>query len=571
MSKLMDYAQPLNKQIIHSSPTGREMINLSHNTNKNNKKVPANPRSFFIDPLNMQGYMGSMTKPTNLTYSVLRTMSTKAEPIAAIINTRLNQIARFTHRPKYDGDTGFKVTLKDKDKKMSEAAQKRAIEIEEAILRTGFETNPMRKDNFNQFCRKVIRDSLTIDALTFENVYNHKGELVEWWAVDGATIEVVADMAMPQQEEQQKQGLLPMHQLEPYVPQTEAGQEREGQIAYVQRLFGQIVAEYLEEELAYGIRNPRTDIQFALFGLSELEILIDTVTHILNAEAYNGAYFTNNNIPQGVLEIVGKYEDEHLEAFKRHWDSMLTGAINKWRVPIMALEEGQGLKFTPFRKETSKDMEYHKWLEFLTNIACAIYQIDPSEIGFKAWSGSGGQGMNSEAEKSRLDYSQDKGLFPLMQFVEDTVNTEIIDRIDPEFKFSWVGLNEEDEELRNKQRGERLSSGFTTVDEERINDDKPTVKEELLEAGVDEKLAEDLALWGKAPANSALIQVFMNSLQKQQQEEMMEQQMAMQQQMGGGEEDEQQPQQPAQQPDQQPQQPEKPEQAEKSIAIEIEL
>ena len=473
------------------------------------------PLSAFIDPGNVLDYVGTRAKPGSVGYALLRSMAIRAKPVAAIILTRQNQVARFTRRPAYKGDTGFKLKLKEVDREPTDAERKRMLEIEEGILRTGFVENMKRKDNFNTFVRKLIRDSLVLDAMAFEPVFNRKGELVEWWAVDGATIEVVTEMATYNQT----------HPIV-YEPITDHGRKNAGELAYVQRINGIVTAEYRETELAYSFRNPRTDLDYALFGMSELEVLIETVTNMLNAETYNGAYFSHSHLPQGILEIVGKYQQEHLESFRRAWKTLTSGSVGKWRVPIMALEEGQGLKFTPF-KQSSKDMEYHQWLEFLTTMACAVYQIDPTEIGMKSWSGGNNAGMRSEAEASRIDHSMDKGFIPLMFFLSDTINSELVNRIDPMFEFDWVGLNEADEKQKSDDRDKRLLSGYTTVNEERRAEDQPSIEDMMIEAGVDAETAKKMGLWGFAPANATLNQVFMNTIQQQQAAEQAEQQAEM--------------------------------------------
>lgn len=454
----------------------------------------ARPKSAFIEPLNAMGVMGTRTNPSSIPDQTLRRMA-KVPPIAAILFTRMNQAVRFTKRPRFDGDTGFEIGLKEERRKMTRAEEKEAKRIEEFFLRTGIVLNSIRKDNFAQFFKKILYDSLVLDRTVWENVYNRKGELVEVWAVDASTIELVANA--------------PTGELDPppvYVPVTKRGIPLQGRIAYIQRVNGQITAEYTEEELAYGIRNPRTDLDYVDFGMSELEVLIEIVTGILNGIRYNTTYFTHSYLPQGVLELVGKYDDEHLEAFKRHWQTLTTGAAGKWSVPIMALEEGNGFKFTPF-KNSNKDMEFNEFLEFLFNLTCAVYQIDPNEVGFKSWTSSNSMSQSDNTEQ-KIEHSLDKGFYPLMSFFASMFQTEIVDRINPEFEFRWVGLDEEDEDRKLERIEKRLTMGLTTVAEERAR------------ADMDEILGEDgkPALWTQAPANSTLIQVFMNDLQMKQQE-----------------------------------------------------
>lgn len=449
------------------------------------------PKSAMIDPLNVTNVMGTRQKPTAVPYDTLRRMAS-IPAVSAIINTRLNQVARFAKRPRFDGDIGFRIGLKDPDAKMTDAQRKRAREIEEFFLKTGWQKNKGRKDNFDRFLRKITRDSLELDALTFEKVKSFKGEVAELWAVDAGTIELVVNNPV---------GEGTLYELPVYRPETKSGQKNIGEIDYVQKINGTVVAEYTEDDLAYGIRNPRTDIRFTDFGMSELETLIEVVTGIVNGVRYNTSYFSHSHLPQGVLEMVGKYKDKHLEGFKRHWKNLTTGAPGKWSVPVMALEDGQGFKFTPF-KNSNKDMEFNEFLEFLFNIACAVFQIDPNEVGFKSW--TSGSGMNQSDNTSvKIDESKDKGFVPLMTFLSDLFNEEVVDEIDPEFVFEWVGVDEEDEDKKLERQKTQLEMGKKTVNEIRREDDQDEIEAE----------------WANAPANAQLIQVYMAEMQAKQAEQ----------------------------------------------------
>lgn len=483
---------------VKYAPNAKELLK-AHEDEQFEKEVVqkarvAKPKSAFIDPLSSTSVMGTRQKSAIIPYQTLRRMA-KVPAVAAVILTRLNQVSRFAKRPRFDGDAGFEIGLKDADRKMTDAESKKAKEIEEFLLRTGSVENRMRKDNFERFLRKIVYDSLVLDAVTWENVYNRKGDLVEIWAVDAATIELVASA--------------PTGELDPppvYVPVTRRGIPLQGRIAYIQRVNGQIVAEYTEDELAYGVRNPRTEIEFADFGLSELEILIEIITGIINGVRYNTAYFSHSYLPQGVLEVIGKYNDEDLEAFRRYLQVMTSGAVGKWAVPLMALEDGQGFKFTPF-KNSNKDMEFNEFLEFLFNLTCAVYQIDPNEVGFKSWTSSNSMSQTDNTE-AKIEHSKDKGFAPLMNFLSSMIQSEIIDRIAPDFEFRWVGIDEEDEDQKLERIEKRLSMGLTTVYEERKRLDMEDIK------GDDGKPA----LWTKAPANPQLLQVFMHDLQMEQAE-----------------------------------------------------
>lgn len=464
------------------------------------------PKSAIIDPVN-SAYMGGVRdKPTRIPYSTLRNMA-KIPAISAIIKTRLNQVARYSRRPRFDGDLGFRIGLKDKEAKMSDEQKKKAHDMEEFFLKTGWQKNRIRKDNFNQFLRKITKDTLEIDAMAIEKVPTLKNEVAEVWAVDSATIELVINNPTGDID----------FDVPVYEPVTKRGAKDRGKVAYVQKVNGVVSAEYTEDELAYAIRNPQTDLNYVDFGRSELEDLIEIVTGILNSIRYNTTYFTQNHLPQGVLEIVGKYDDRVLEGFKRHWQNLTRGAGGKWSVPVMALEEGQGLKFTPF-KNSNKDMEFNEFLEFLFNIACAVYQIDPNEVGFKSWTSGSGMTQSDNTE-AKMNSSQDKGFIPLMNFLSDTFNSEIVDLIDDEFVFEWVGVDEEDEDKRLERQEKQINMGTKTV--------AMIWKENDVDIDAIKKdSGGELPSWALAPANAQLIQVFMADKNAEMQQGQQEQEQA---------------------------------------------
>lgn len=477
--------------------------------------TPADPKSAFIDPFNITNYLGPRAKPGPVSYAILRHMA-QVPAVAAIINTRLNQVANFTHRARNDRDTGFRIVLKDEEAKLDDGHKKQAQALEEFFLRTGFVKNRKRKDNFNQFMRKLARDSLILDDIAIEAVEGvnaRKWPISELYAIDAGTIEVVVHA----------EGKSGPHNYV-YQPETDKGKQMHPEdIAYVQRVNGLVQAEYSEDELIRNHRNPRTDIDYAFFGYSELETLIVVVTGILNGLTYNTSYFTQSNLPQGVLEIVGKYSQENMEQFKRAWTTLVSGTVGKWKVPVMAMEEGQGLKFTPF-KQSNRDMEYSQFMEFLFNLACAVYQINPQEVGFKSWDAGGGSKLSdNDAPASKMEQSKDKGFYPLMQFFEDTFNYDILDRIAPDFRFEWVGLDEDRSAQEWAMEKDQLAAGALTL---RMYWDKHDVDYTRYEN-------EE---WIDAPANAQLVGLLSSKMQGQQQMQQADQQHqnALEAQLHGG-------------------------------------
>lgn len=445
-------------------------------------------KSKFVDALDFYGaYRGVKDKHTRITFDMLRRMAKSCEPMAAIVQLRCNQVGAFAKLPRYESDTGFRITTRDPDQKIKKTEEEEIKKLEKFIMRTGFERNPERRDNFDSFLRKVTRDSLILDAYAFEIVpgkNSKKNPISELWAVDGATIRLA-------EEEFYKPNIYP---------------EDNGKIAFIQEIDGRICAEYTLEELAYGIRNPQTDVEANGYGVSELEMAVNLITSILYAEQYNRSYFSNNSTPRGIISILGNYSPDDLEAFKRHWRAQLEGPSNAWRTPMMAMEAGQGINFIPLDQKGNRDMEYSKWLEFLVLCLCALYQTNPEELGFNNLGDSGGKALSEASPEAAIEKGEDKGLAPLLMNVAATLNHNVIEVLNEDFSFEFAGIGNEDKMAKQKYFTTWLEAGVLRVNEVRVQalDLKP----------IDEEWAED------APANATLYQAW--AMQKQ-----MDQQAAM--------------------------------------------
>lgn len=442
-------------------------------------------KSKFVDSLDFYGaYRGIKDKHTRISFDVLRRMAKGCEPMAAIVQLRCNQVGAFAKLPRYESDTGFRITTREPQQKIRKTEEEEIKRLQKFLMRTGFERNPERRDTLDTLLRKITRDSLILDAYAIEVVPGknaRKNPISEIWAVDGATIRLA----------------------EEEFYQTNIYPEDQGRIAYVQEIDGRITAEYTHEELAYGIRNPQTDVEANGYGVSELEMAINLITSILYAEQYNRSYFSNNSTPRGIISILGNYSPDDLEAFKRHWRAQLEGPSNAWRTPMMAMDAGQGINFIPLDQKGNRDMEYSKWLEFLVLCLCALYQTNPEELGFSNLGDGGGKAALSESSpEAAIEKGEDKGLAPLLMNVANTLNTNVIERLNEDLILEFAGIGNEDKMRKQQYFTNWLNAGVLLVNE---------VREQALDMKpIKEDWAED------APANATLYQAWAMGKQQEQ-------------------------------------------------------
>jgi phage portal protein BeeE len=257
----------------------------------------------------------------------------------------------------------------------------------------------------------------------------------------------------------------------------------------------------------FGVRNPTTDIRSNGYGRGELEDMILVVTALLNTNQYNANFFKVGSAPRGILKYSGNINHNTVEEFRKQWMAQVTGVQNAHKIPMINADK---LDFINTHIP-NKDMEWSRFQEFLIKINCAMYSIDPSEIGFPMSGSSDSKPMFEGNNEARLKYSRDKGLKPLLKYAESWVNKWIVSQLDPNYVFRFVGIEDEKNELDDLDADIKRLSNFMTLNEIREKYNLPPVK------------GGDIVL------NS----VYNQALNQQAQMDLQKQQMSM----GGGDQD----------------------------------
>lgn len=396
-------------------------------------KVEDNSKSFFIDPLEFTNSLGFKDKPFSLSYTTLKRMS-KTPIVNAIIKTRKNQIADFAEPQSDKYSTGFVIRKKPRqgvNSKMDNKDKAIANNITDFILNCGSE-NSWEHDDFDTFVRKTIDDSLVFDQMTFECIRNRRGKLTQFMATDAATYRMAESYF-----EKDYQNVFNRKNITLSQSDQALGQKIKGyKPSYVQIYQNAVVNEFYPWELCFGVRNPSSSIYANGYGTSELEELINVVTSMLWGDEYNRRFFSQGSAPKGLLRVKGNVNEASLQQFRQQWQSMITGVMQSWKTPVV---EGD-IDWIDLQKN-NRDMEYTSWMEYLIKLACSIYSIDPTEIGWDISRSSGGGGMFEGSQAERLKNSKDKGLYPLLKFAQRKYNKFIVEQLNPEYEFQFVGLN----------------------------------------------------------------------------------------------------------------------------------
>lgn len=404
-------------------------------------------KAILVDPHDLSSSFGYKDKPFAVSYNVLRAMA-KTPIIKAIIKTRKDQVSSFCQPQTNKYSTGFIIKKREslisqkKQKKLSKAEENDIEFITKFILNCGINQNTWHADTFETFIKKIVEDSLTLDQATFEVVRNRKGELIEFYATDSSTMRIADTYDDNDYTKTTKV-------VNGYTP------------SYVQVIDSKPVAEFYPWELCFGIRNPSTELSLNGYGKSELEDMIQTVTSLLNSDFYNANFFKVGSAPKGILTYSGSLNETSLQDFRRQWVAQTSGVLNMHKLPMMNADK---MNFVNLQ-QSNKDMEFSKYQEFLIKIACAIYTIDPAEIGFSMGGSSDSKPMFEGNNEAKLKYSKDKGLKPLLKSVQHWLNKYIIWQINPDFEFIFVGIQDEVTFEQDLNYDILMGNNFMTINE----------------------------------------------------------------------------------------------------------
>lgn len=369
----------------------------------------------------------------------------------------------------------FELERKAKER-LSEKIKEKRKALEDFILNCGrTEDRPFesKKWNFDACLRAWVRDSLTYDKMCSELVPDNENKLHHFIPIDGSTIKfstpdinkyksfatATATLDFMYPEKQVDYLMDERDVLELDEEMLEADRYK-----YVQVIRGKIERAYTDDELIFGMRNPTTDIYSNGYSVTELELLVSLVTSHLNAEYYNKAYFTQGFSAKGILHLKAPINRRKLETIRQQWHHMIRGSKNSFQTPIFAgMDE---VKWIPLTQSHS-DIEFQGWMNYLIKMICAIYQIDPYEIGIGMKDeGRSGGGISGDNTQEKLKISKDKGLRPLLRFIENYINVNIIDKLDEDFRLEFIGIDEESK-LMSLERNLKEIKAFKTVNEVR--------------------------------------------------------------------------------------------------------
>jgi hypothetical protein len=383
----------------------------------------------------VQGYVeppvGSL-----LGFSTLRSMA-RIPPIAAIIQTRLNQVAEFSRPAEGSYQPGYRLKLRDAGRSPSRAEQQAMQEMSTFFEHCGRYAKPTElfdRVPFEAFLRQFLRDSLELDQGAFEVIPDRLGRPAAFQAVDGSTIRrAKPDLSRPTTFD----------------------------VRYVQVVESRVVAEWEPGRLCLAHRRPRTDLMVHAYGYSELEELARLVTAWLFGFDYNMALFRQGASVKGFMKAFG-VTGIQFQNMVQSWKTNHAGLENAHTTPWFNIPDKStsDLVWTPMQL-TNKDMQFFEWLGWLYRLICADYQIDAVETGFQFGNEGQKTTLSEGSPADRIRSSLARGLHPLLRFAEYLFNVHLVWPLYPELAFAFVGQDGDTEAQRIELDAKRVRSTHT--------------------------------------------------------------------------------------------------------------
>ncbi len=462
----------------------------------------------------MAGYKGlaDPRKSTQISFDVLEMMG-RAHIVRAIIQHLVRAATRYARRPRRRGDYGFRIELADPEKEMTAADRAEAEALTQFLLRGGYdylrttdgqiarwdgraEEHALR---FDQLLGLIVEDSLLYDAAAIRMeapeepqlhpIYQEFPEAREhgsphppvWFGpVPGKRVRKAATVYHDEEKTVERAGgrLQPAANASEYT--AEIREELGQHVAWVELgQDGNVAREYTANELAYFVRNIKSDTWTVGYGRSELEYLVEVVTGLASGVSYNVEYFTQNHVPDGILALSGEWGEERLKQFQADIVTQVGGPGKYHKLPLLFSDSPEAKAAFVGTKDASRlDMYWEKWISWVITAICSLYGLAPEAIWFQSFRGASNS-LQEADPSTRILHGEDSGFVPIMLALESFVTERLVWPIDSRFRFVFTNLRERDEAAQWGLTERKLSSGVYTVNRALTEMGEPEIKDPM--------------------------------------------------------------------------------------------
>lgn len=386
---------------------------------------------------------------------LLKRIAIQDDLVAAITNTRSNQLAAFG-RPQPDRfSTGMKIEPEPghtdgMDNEQKQALQKQIAEAEAKLLTCG-ETKGWSDEealSLGQYMFMSARNAVVFGRCATEIIYieTPKGrQFHSFRPIDAGTIfraapyksaaQAVRDSALQLLSDLKNVKLKPERYLN-------------DEYAWVQVIEGRPVQAFGPEECVVHNFYPVTDVELGGYPVTPLDTVITAVTTHINIGTHNKLYFQSGRAARGMLVIKSDDVDDAVVSFiRQQFNAAINSVGNSWRMPIFGVGSEDEISWSPIDSAGGRDMEFQYLSDTNARVILSAFQMSPEELpGYAHLSrGTNSQALSESSNEYKLEAHRDVGIRPLIGQFQNFLNERILPLIDPDLaKFcsvKFVGLD----------------------------------------------------------------------------------------------------------------------------------
>ncbi len=295
---------------------------------------------------------------------------------------------------------------------------------------TAFLRRPDGLTPFATWLRLALEDLLVLDAPAFERRFDRAGRLIGLDVIPGDTIH-------------------------PMVDDTGRRPRGPGQVAYQQVIKGVAWTDLTDAELIYAPRNPRPNHNY---GCSPVEQVVVTLNTVIRRQAAQLAYFTEGNLPAGLLNGPDGWTPEQIRDMQMWLDARLSGQVAE---QAKLLWVPSGTRYQAFKDSPLKD-DFDEWL---ARIVAYAFSLPPTPFIKQ---------MNRATADNDQDRGLQEGLEPLKRWAKRLLDGVIQqDLMAPGLEFCWSAAPVIDPMVQAQIDDLALRNGSATVNEVRARRGQP--------------------------------------------------------------------------------------------------
>ncbi len=350
-----------------------------------------------------------------------------------------------------------------------------------------FYENPnTNKESFEDIRKQYLRDIFEVDAGVINKLFNQAGQMVEMVARDGATFTKNPDIygMITDREDLILESEIGLDSKEARLMEPgwiNAADARE-KAAYFQYgwISGARPVPFGKKEIIWFQRNSRTD---SIYGRSPVQVLAETIQTLIYAIESNLEYFSDNQIPRGIIGLEGASSEEII-AFEDQWkeNQRVKDTAGNWKkkfhkIPIV----NKAPVFTRLEL-TNSELELLEGQKWWAKLVWACFGVTSTELGYT----EDAKGMANQIVQSNV--FKKRTLNPMLRMEEYKHNQEIISEFeydDVQFKFLMFDVEEETKKAGLYKL--QLDAGYKSINEIRLEEgldevewgDKQSAEEEM--------------------------------------------------------------------------------------------